>query len=55
MCDQCDAIDLQIQRYRWLETQLSDPRTLGGLDVQIKILKERRALLHPSEASRDTD
>lgn len=50
MCDQCDAIDSQILRYRWLETQLSDPRTINGLQVQIRVLGNRRALLHPSDA-----
>jgi len=50
MCDQCEAIDIQIRRYRWLETQLNDPRTLSGLDVQIRLLENKRALLHPSDA-----
>ena len=48
MCDQCEAIEFQIRRYRWLETQLNDQRTLQGLKVQIRILEARRASLHPS-------
>lgn len=48
MCDQCRAIDIQIQRYLWLETQLSDPRTLRGLAAQIEILETKRAALHLS-------
>jgi len=51
MCGQCEAINNQIKRYRWLETQLNDPRTLSGLNVQIRLLIDKRALLHPSDAN----
>lgn len=50
MCNQCEAIDIQLKRYRWLETQLNDPRTLSGLAVQIRLLNDKRALLHPPDA-----
>lgn len=51
MCDQCEAIDIQIRRYRWLETHMNDPRTLSGLEAQIRLLKDKRTLLHTSDAN----
>jgi hypothetical protein len=47
MCGRCDAIDTKIQRYRWLQMHLSDPRTLSGLKVLIEIMEAKRASLRP--------
>jgi hypothetical protein len=47
MCQKCIAIDVRIERYRWLMTQVSDERTRNAIAVQISTLKNRKATIHP--------
>lgn len=49
MCRKCVAIDVRIERYRWLLTQLYDERTLRAIEVQIRNLETRKATFHPDD------
>lgn len=49
MCQKCVAIDVRIERYRWLVTQLRDERTLSAIELQIRTLETRKATFHPDD------
>ena len=49
MCQRCIAIDVRVERYRWLVTQVSDERTRTAISVQITTLEARKAAFHQDE------
>jgi hypothetical protein len=46
MCDECQAIDLKVKRYRELERGLGDRLASSGIDRLIVTLERRKAELH---------
>ena len=49
MCQKCIAIDVRVERYRWLVTQVSDERTRTAISVEITTLEARKAVFHLDE------
>jgi len=52
MCDQCDKIDKQIQKFKIIAARFMDQQMTEGLAVAIAELEARKAALHARSRSR---
>jgi hypothetical protein len=49
MCDRCNDLDLQIQKYRRFIAQPIDPLTTERLNAAVAEMEAAKAGLHPRE------
>ncbi|SHN80770.1 hypothetical protein SAMN05444170_4499 [Bradyrhizobium erythrophlei] len=49
MCEKCVEIDSKIERYKRLARQMSDKRTLEGIDELIRQHEAEKTALHPKQ------
>jgi hypothetical protein len=52
MCDKCQKIDGELERFRWLASQISDRRTLEGIGTLIARRQADKKALHPEDERR---
>jgi hypothetical protein len=49
MCEKCDEINGTISHYRWIKSQLIDPKTHEAADDLIAKLEAEKRALHPEQ------
>jgi hypothetical protein len=49
MCEKCVEIDKKIDHYKWLAHQMSDSRTLQGINELIHQHEAQKRSLHPEK------
>jgi hypothetical protein len=49
MCEKCVEIDKKIYHYKWVAGQMSDGRTLEGINELIEQHEAKKRSLHPEK------